>query len=82
MLSFVARRLAAEQIAMLFGVREPSAEQELDGLPVLALEGLGDGDARLLLDAAVPGGLDEEVRSESSPRRGATRSRCWSCREG
>ena len=61
-LSFVARRLAAEPIAMLFAVRDPSAEQELDGLPELVLEGLGDADARLLLDAAVPGGLDEQVR--------------------
>ena len=61
-LSFVARRLAAEGVAMLFAVREPSAEQELEGLPALVLGGLGDADARLLLDAAVPGGLDEEVR--------------------
>jgi DNA-binding NarL/FixJ family response regulator len=60
-LSFVARRLAAERIAMLFAVREPGAEQELEGLPELVLGGLGDADARLLLDAAVPGGLDEEV---------------------
>jgi DNA-binding CsgD family transcriptional regulator len=61
-LSFVARRLAAEGIAMLFAVREPSADRELDGLPELVLEGLGDADARLLLDTAVPGGLDEQVR--------------------
>jgi DNA-binding CsgD family transcriptional regulator len=61
-LSFVARRLAAEGVAMLFAVREPSTEHELDGLPELGLEGLGDADARLLLDAAVPGGLDEQVR--------------------
>jgi DNA-binding CsgD family transcriptional regulator len=61
-LSFVARRLAAERIAMLFAVREPSADRELDGLPELMLEGLGDADARLLLDTAVPGGLDEQVR--------------------
>jgi hypothetical protein len=61
-LSFVARRLAAERIAMLFAVREPSAEQELEGLPELVLGGLGDADARVLLDAAVPGGLDAEVR--------------------
>ena len=47
---------------MLFAVREPSPEQELDGLPELVLEGLGDADARLLLDATVPGGLDEQVR--------------------
>jgi DNA-binding CsgD family transcriptional regulator len=61
-LSFVARRLAAEQIAILFALREPSPEQELDGLPELVLEGLGEADARLLLDTAVPGRLDEQVR--------------------
>ena len=61
-LSFVARRLEAEPIAMVFAVREPSDEQELDGLPELVLEGLGADDARALLDAAVPGGLDEQVR--------------------
>jgi hypothetical protein len=55
-------RLGAEGIAMLFAVREPTAVQELDGLPELVVAGLGDGDARLLLDAAAPGGLDEEVR--------------------
>jgi DNA-binding CsgD family transcriptional regulator len=61
-LSFIARRIAAEGIAIVFSVREPSAEQELVGLPELVLGGLGDSDARLLLDAAVPGRLDEEVR--------------------
>ena len=61
-LSFVARRLAAEPIAMLFAVREPNAPPELDGLPELVLEGLAPYDARLLLDTVVPGGLDEQVR--------------------
>jgi DNA-binding CsgD family transcriptional regulator len=61
-LSFVARRLGAEGIAMLFAVREPSAEQELDGLPELVVGGLSDADSRLLLDAAVLGRLDEQVR--------------------
>jgi DNA-binding CsgD family transcriptional regulator len=61
-LSFVARRLAAEPIAMLFGVREPGARQELDGLPELVLEGLAPNDARLLLDTVLPGGLDVQVR--------------------
>ena len=61
-LSFIARRLVAEGIALLFAVREPSGEQELDGLPELVLAGLADADARRLLDAVVPGGLDEQVR--------------------
>ncbi len=61
-LSFVARRLAAEPITMLFGVREPNARDELDGLPELVLEGLAPYDARLLLENVLPGGLDVEVR--------------------
>jgi DNA-binding CsgD family transcriptional regulator len=61
-LSFIGRRLAAEGIALLFAVRDPTAEQDLEGLPELVLGGLGDADARSLLDAAVPGGLDDEVR--------------------
>ena len=61
-LSFVARRLVAERIALLFAVRGRSAEHELEGLPELIVAGLGDADARLLLNEAVPGGLDEQVR--------------------
>ena len=60
-LSFVARRLAAEPIALVFAVREPTATQELDGLPELLIEGLGDHDARRLLAWAVPGRLDPQV---------------------
>ena len=60
-LSFVARRLDAEPMVMVFSVRDPSEVQELEGLPDLVLSGLGDADARLLLEAVVPGGLDEQV---------------------
>jgi DNA-binding CsgD family transcriptional regulator len=61
-LAFVARRLMAEPVALVFAVREPSDKRELAGLPELGVEGLGDRDARLLLASAVPGRLDEEVR--------------------
>jgi DNA-binding CsgD family transcriptional regulator len=61
-LAFVARRLEAEPIAMVFGVRAPSEEHGIDGLPELALKGLGAADARALLEATLPGGLDEQVR--------------------
>ena len=61
-LAFVARRLLAEPVALVFAVREPSDGQELAGLPQLAVGGLGDGDARALLDSAIPGRLDERVR--------------------
>lgn len=61
-LGFVARRLLAESVAVLFAVRRPSESRELVGLPELELQGLPDADARTLLAAAVPGRLDEAVR--------------------
>ena len=61
-LAFIGRRLAAERFALVFAVREPSAVQELDGLPELVVEGLGDHDARRLLAYAVTGRLDGQVR--------------------
>jgi DNA-binding CsgD family transcriptional regulator len=59
-LGFVARRLLAERIAMVFAVREPGIP-ELDELPDLVVSGLPVADARLLLAAVVPGRLDELV---------------------
>ena len=61
-LAFVARRLLAEPVALVFAVREPSEEQHLGGLPLLRTEGLSDGDARALLDSVTPGRLDAPVR--------------------
>ncbi len=61
-LGFVARRLLAEPIAMVFGVREPSDERRTEDLPELRLEGLGHEDARALLATVVPGRLDDRVR--------------------
>ena len=61
-LAFVARRLLAESVAIVFAVREPPRSQGLEGLPDVPLEGLGEQDARALLAAAVPGPLDDRVR--------------------
>src|SRR5918995_587320 len=61
-LGFVARRLLAESVAMIFAVRDPSEDQELGSLPVMVVGGLSDADARALLDSATPGRLDERVR--------------------
>jgi DNA-binding CsgD family transcriptional regulator len=63
-LAFVARRLLAERIGMVFAVREPSATDELSGLPELVVGGLADNDARSLLASAIPGRLDERVRDQ------------------
>jgi DNA-binding CsgD family transcriptional regulator len=61
-LGFVARRLLAESVAIVFAAREPSSDTELVGLPELVLGGLGDEDARSLLEAVIPGRLDVRVR--------------------
>jgi DNA-binding CsgD family transcriptional regulator len=61
-LAFVAHRLLAERIVFAFGVREPGDEHELAGLPDLVVTGLGDGDARALLDSVISGPVDQRVR--------------------
>jgi len=61
-LGFVARRLLAEPVAMIFTLREPTTTPALDGLAQLALAGLDEPDARALLARAAPGRLDERVR--------------------
>ena len=55
-LAFVARRLLAEPVVLLFAARAPS--DLITGLPELVLEGLRDADARALLASVVPGRLD------------------------
>jgi DNA-binding CsgD family transcriptional regulator len=61
-LGFVARRLLAEPVAIVFGVRQASEEPQLAGLPELSLEGLDHEDARALLATVVAGRLDERIR--------------------
>src|SRR5690606_34828445 len=63
-LAFVARRLAAERIALVFALRDPTDRdvRAFDGLPELRLNGLGPTDAQALLAAAVGTPLDERVR--------------------
>ena len=60
--SFVARRLLAESVVMLFAVREQS--DLLIGLPRLVVGGLRGADARSLLVSVIPGRLDEGVADE------------------
>ena len=61
-LSFSARRLLADPVAMIFGVRESNTPGELKGLPQMVIPRLSDHDARTLLDRGLPGRLDERVR--------------------
>jgi DNA-binding CsgD family transcriptional regulator len=61
-LAFVARRLDAESVAMIFSTRDPATQGDLAGLPGLVVEGLPDADARALLASVLPGRLDERVR--------------------
>ncbi len=62
-LAFVARRVLADSIALVFARREPSTTTELDGLPSLLVEGLHPDDAHALLDASGAGRLDAQVRA-------------------
>jgi DNA-binding CsgD family transcriptional regulator len=61
-LGFVARRLAADPVGLVFAAREPGGE--LDGLPELEIGGLRESDARALLDSALVGPLDDRVRDQ------------------
>jgi DNA-binding CsgD family transcriptional regulator len=60
-LAFVARRLLAEPVALVFAAREAGAEA-LVGLPELVISGLSDGDARELLESVMFGAIDPRVR--------------------
>lgn len=61
-LAFVARRLKAERVALMFALRDPNKVSVIGGLPELRLAGLDEMDARELLAAAVRAPLDDEVR--------------------
>ena len=57
--AFVARRLLAEKIALVFAAREMG--DALAGLPQLHVGPLGRRDARALLELVLPAPLDEQV---------------------
>src|SRR6476620_9140944 len=60
-LAFVARRLMAESVALVFAVRDPADEQAFAGLPELIVGGLNDEDARGVLGWAIAGPVDDRV---------------------
>ena len=61
-LAFVARRLLAERVALVFALRSADEQHALAGLPELVVGGLDHADARVLLEATIPGPLDSRVR--------------------
>ena len=61
-LGFVARRLAAEPVGLVFAARLPG--DELTGLPELVVAGLAEGDARALLASVLAGPMDARVRDQ------------------
>jgi DNA-binding CsgD family transcriptional regulator len=61
-LAFVARRLVAESVLLVFVTREPN--EVFRGLPDLAVEGLREADARALLSSVLQGPMDVRVRDQ------------------
>ncbi len=59
-LAFVARRLLAEPVGLVFAAREPG--EELQHVPDLEVRGLLSDDARALLESSVGFTLDDRVR--------------------
>jgi len=60
-LSFVARRLQAESVVVLFAERDQD-HRPIGRLPELVLQRLSDADAHELLASSIPGRFDERVR--------------------
>ncbi|ONI78151.1 hypothetical protein ALI144C_32010 [Actinosynnema sp. ALI-1.44] len=60
-LTFVARRVAADRVAVVFAARDAGSVPGIADLPRVVLTGLADEDARLLIGTAGRSGLDAEV---------------------
>ena len=60
-LGFVARRLHADRIAMLFASRGQGSAAPLEGISTLLIHGLADDEAHELLEVVVDGPLDVAV---------------------
>ena len=61
-LAFVARRLGAESVGLVFAARDPSGA--MTGLPALVVRGLRGVEARALLDSVLTAPLDPRVRDQ------------------
>src|SRR5262249_31193615 len=60
--AFVARRVVAEAVVLLFAERDRGGPAQLNGLPELRIGGLPDAAARELLASVVAAPLDRRVR--------------------
>jgi DNA-binding CsgD family transcriptional regulator len=61
-LTFVARRLGEESVALVFAARETN--DDLVGLPELVVGGLRESETRALLESVLAGPLDARVRDQ------------------
>src|SRR5262249_25434433 len=61
-LEFVAHRVLADSVGLVFAVRTSAEELPFLGLPELVIEGLRNGDARALLGSVIRWPIDERVR--------------------
>ncbi|MFD0630328.1 hypothetical protein ACFQ9X_00370 [Catenulispora yoronensis] len=84
-LAFVARRLDAEAVALVFAVNTtasalaPANDRLLAGLPELRVEGLADEPARKLLASVLAGPVDPGVLDRIVAESAATRWRSSNC---
>jgi DNA-binding CsgD family transcriptional regulator len=69
-LAFVARRVYAERLGIIFGVREPPRLAMLEGIPELKLSGLSPAAAAELLAALAAGRVDPHVAARIADRAG------------
>src|SRR6266508_6257590 len=77
-LAFVARRLLAERVAIVFAAREPG--DVLAGFPQVHVGPLGHRDARALLESVLPGRLDDRVVERIVVETRGNPLPCWSFR--
>jgi hypothetical protein len=70
-LAFVARRLLAESVRLVFATRAAGEDRAFRQLPELPNPALSDADARALLQAALRGPLDAAVLDEIVAEAGA-----------
>jgi DNA-binding CsgD family transcriptional regulator len=61
-MAFVARRLLAERVGLIFAVREPVPDHPMQDLPRLDLTGLDYPDARALMASVAPTQMDNRIR--------------------